>query len=97
MGFQVAQKTGNDFSPVKKHAQQENEAIFNPLEGSTGFPAPFIQRLPSCSCGGGCPRCAAVQTKLKIGQPGDKYEQEADDVAESVMHMPESDVPPKPT
>lgn len=30
-----------------------------------------------------------VQAKLKIGQPGDKYEQEADRVAEQVMRMPE--------
>lgn len=31
----------------------------------------------------------AIQAKLKIGQPGDKYEQEADRVAEQVMQMPE--------
>jgi hypothetical protein len=30
-----------------------------------------------------------IQTKLTINQPGDKYEQEADRVAEQVMHMPE--------
>jgi hypothetical protein len=30
-----------------------------------------------------------IQAKLKIGQPGDKYEQEADRVAEEVMRMPE--------
>lgn len=38
-----------------------------------------------------------IQPKLIVGQPDDKYEQEADHVAESVMHMPESDVPPKST
>jgi predicted secreted Zn-dependent protease len=31
-----------------------------------------------------------VQTELKIGQPGDKYEQEADRVADVVMRMPEA-------
>ena len=31
---------------------------------------------------------AGVQPKLTIGQPGDKYEQEADSVAEQVMNMP---------
>lgn len=31
----------------------------------------------------------AIQTKLKIGQPGDKYEQEADVVADRVMRMSE--------
>jgi hypothetical protein len=30
-----------------------------------------------------------LQAKLRIGQPGDKYEQEADRVAEAVMRMPE--------
>jgi hypothetical protein len=33
-----------------------------------------------------------IQTKLKIGQPGDKYEQEADRVADTVMGMPISSV-----
>ena len=30
-----------------------------------------------------------IQPKLKIGQPNDKYEQEADRVAEQVMRMPD--------
>jgi len=30
-----------------------------------------------------------VQTQLKIGEPNDKFEQEADRVAEQVMRMPE--------
>ncbi len=30
-----------------------------------------------------------IQAKLKIGQPGDKYEQEADRVADQVMEMPD--------
>ncbi|OYT11637.1 MAG: hypothetical protein B6I19_11090 [Bacteroidetes bacterium 4572_114] len=32
-------------------------------------------------------RQAHVQTKLTVGQPGDKYEQEADQVADQVMSM----------
>jgi len=39
----------------------------------------------------------AVQTKLTIGQPNDKYEQEADRVAEQVMGMPETEVRQKST
>ncbi len=39
-----------------------------------------------CPFGGACHTCPSrVQTKLKIGHPGDKYEQEADRVAEQVM------------
>jgi hypothetical protein len=54
---------------------------------------PLLQR--QCACGGGCPRCKeelGIQTKLKISEPGDKYEQEADRVAEQVMRMPEPSV-----
>jgi len=35
---------------------------------------------------------SGIQAKLKIGQPGDKYEQEADRVADAVMRMPEPQV-----
>ena len=37
-----------------------------------------------------------IQAKLKVNQPGDVYEQEADRVAEQVMRMPES-MPPSPS
>ena len=52
--------------------------------------------LPSasiCPFGGVCHTCPVqVQTKLKINQPGDKYEQEADQVAEEVMRMSDLNV-----
>jgi hypothetical protein len=52
----------------------------------------LIQRKPTCPCDGGCPRCAGViQPKLTIGQPNDKYEQEADRIADLVMRMPEKE------
>jgi len=38
-----------------------------------------------------------IQTKLKISQPNDKYEEEADHVAEKVMRMPEPSIQRKPT
>jgi len=37
-------------------------------------------------------KSGTLQAKLKIGQPGDKYEQEADRVADAVMRMPERGV-----
>jgi hypothetical protein len=37
-------------------------------------------------------RSEAVQAKLTMGQPGDKYEQEADQVATAVMRMPASQI-----
>ncbi len=36
-----------------------------------------------------------IQCRLTIGQPGDKYEQEADQVAEQVMAIPASTIQPK--
>lgn len=37
-----------------------------------------------------------MQAKLQVGQPGDEYEQEADQVADKVMRMPEPDVQRQP-
>lgn len=59
-----------------------------------------IQPKAFCACGGGCPRCInplAVQAKLTISQPGDRYEEEADEVADRVMRMPAAPIPPQPT
>jgi hypothetical protein len=42
-------------------------------------------------------KSGVIQAKLKIGQPNDIYEQEADRVADQVMRMPEAAVSPQPT
>jgi uncharacterized protein DUF4157 len=39
-------------------------------------------------------KSGALQAKLRIGQPGDRYEQEADRVADEVMRMPEPQAVP---
>jgi hypothetical protein len=43
----------------------------------------------TCACGGGCPRCrgAALQRKTQVSTPGDRFEREADAVADQVMRM----------
>jgi uncharacterized protein DUF4157 len=62
---------------------------------SSGQISPILQRQSGCACGGGCPRCDAkshppdIQTKLTVSA-GDRFEQEADSIAEQVMRMPES-------
>lgn len=51
---------------------------------------PLVQRKAACECGGECSSCQEetnVQTKLAVSAPGDQYEQEADRVADQVMHM----------
>ena len=76
----------HDFSRVSVHPSmpgfgQDNSNIACPL-------------LPQrCPFGGACHTCPPrVQAKLKIGQHGDKYEQEADRVADEVMRMPEKQI-----
>ncbi len=54
-----------------------------------------IQRKASCACGGGCPSCAIKNNEkssdLKVSQPNDAAEIEADRIADTVMRMPVSD------
>jgi len=77
-GTQNADKH-NDFSPIS------NRAITNVRQSS------LIQLKSNCTCGGSCPSCRSdkfIQAKLKIGAHDDKYEKEADQVADQVMRMP---------
>ncbi len=87
---QALEKTSKakDTAPVSKKPPQPG-----PLPLSTDIPS--LQRQTSCVCGGGCPHCqekVVIHPKLKIGQPNDKYEREADRIADHVMQMPESSV-----
>ncbi len=49
----------------------------------------FLQRTIGNRAVEGLFKSGVIQAKLNIGQPGDKYEQEADRVAEQFMRMPE--------
>lgn len=52
-----------------------------------------VYRKALCSCGGTCPKCKgklAAQAKFKLGAVDDKYEREADRVADQVMRMPDT-------
>jgi len=89
----ATQETLKDSSRSKKFnaKTQLNWRVYNSSSLSTGMPS--LQR--KCACGGGCPRCKdnlGIQTKLKIGEPADKYEQEANRIADEVMRMPEPSV-----
>lgn len=70
----------------------------DPNRKRSGFPVPFIQRRPSCACGGGCPRCEeeSLQARLGINQPGDRYEREADRMAERVTRASDPQRPENP-
>ena len=49
----------------------------------------FLQRTAGNQVVSRLMRSGALQAKLRIGQPGDKYEQEADRVVDAVMRIPE--------
>jgi hypothetical protein len=52
----------------------------------------YLQRTAGNQAVSRLMKSGALQAKLRIGQPGDMYEQEADRVAEAVMRMPEPGV-----
>ena len=76
-----------------------------PASASSFVPAPSGVLQRKCACGGTpgptgeCAACrrkrlldGTLQTKLRINQPGDRFEQEADRVAEQIMRMPGPDL-----
>jgi hypothetical protein len=67
------------------------ESIATQLSGMpTGAHAPALLALQQTHGNRYVQRVVAgIQAKLVVGQPGDKYEQEADRVADAVMRMPE--------
>ncbi|MCE8427110.1 MAG: DUF4157 domain-containing protein [Candidatus Methanoperedens sp.] len=64
-----------------------SQSISSPIEQIL-----FLQRTIGNQAVGRLLKSGALQAKLRIGQPGDIYEQEADRMAEQVMRMPEPKV-----
>ncbi len=82
----------------KPEAKRENKASQTQKAGtSQSISSPveqilFLQRTIGNQAVGRLIKSGALQAKLRIGQPGDIYEQEADRVVEQVMWMPEPQV-----
>ena len=95
------------FGPARGRSVQSNTRSTQALTVREPLAGSVLARSSRCACDGGCPRCTAkqesqkkslpIQAKLKIGAPNDKYEQEADRVADQVMRMPDPAVRLKPT
>lgn len=81
----------SEFSPQKDLSSVSRESLVS----APPLTQPEISQCPSspmrCPFGGACHVCPAkLQPKLKVGQPDDEYEREADRMAETVMRMSES-------
>jgi hypothetical protein len=65
------------------HARPKPTSLAQPRSGDIS-----LQRKPSCACGGACPRCKAIPSPLstvRLGQPGDLQEREADALADRLV------------
>lgn len=75
--------------PVYKHIRQKPAPDVAPVSRAESPHGKFpLQR--KCTCGGTCPTCRTnpvIQAKFRVGPPNDKYEQEADRVADQVTRM----------
>jgi hypothetical protein len=78
-----------------------NSKLHGGSEHTAVSPAPAFLLQRKCACGGAgglsgtCSQCAKkkllgepLQTKLRVNEPGDAYEREADQVAARVMQIP---------
>ncbi|MCE8423468.1 MAG: hypothetical protein J5U16_06000, partial [Candidatus Methanoperedens sp.] len=73
--------------PSQTQKTGPSQSISSPIEQIL-----FLQRTIGNQAVGKLIKSGVLQAKLRIGQPGDIYEQEADRVAEQVMRMPEPQV-----
>ena len=76
----LATKSENKTSRTQSTAH--SQSISSPIDQIQ-----FLQRTIGNQAVGRLLKSGALQAKLRIGQPGDIYEQEADQVAEQVMRM----------
>jgi hypothetical protein len=89
-GNQTLPNFGHDFGKVQVFRKANESKMVQRLNNTCqlGMAGPTY-----CPFGGACHTCPMqIQAKLTIGQPGDKYEQEADGVADAVMRMPDPQV-----
>lgn len=70
----------------KKESKTQTKIQTKPKHNPVTNTTPTIQRKPMCPCGGGCPGCKSIQAKLKISQPNDPLEQEADRKSYEMMN-----------
>src|SRR5262249_7152974 len=77
-------KTQGSVKSAPKHKSARGQRA---ADSQFGFAKPVFQPPTT-----GLRTVPVLQTKLKVGEPDDKFEQEADGVADEVMRMPDSTV-----
>lgn len=84
-----ATQNRKSFAPIAK--AKADVAAGHSTGAQPGQPSdvPPILRKAGCACGGSCPRCQAKAADLKVSQPHDPAEIEADQIADKVMRMPD--------
>lgn len=82
---------------LQRHLGNGYLQAVNPLISPMATDAGGIRLQRACACGSSCANCAAkgddkqiLQPKLTVGASNDRYEQEADRVADQIMRMSES-------
>ncbi len=87
---------GLGWRPARQGVMGGGEAVETSFDWHRGQLAKMQQTLGNQAVlrmmGRSQPAALPIQTKLTISQPGDKYEQEADRIADQVMRMPEPKV-----
>jgi len=95
----ATQRNPTALAAGNRHVTVSNPGANRSVDWMTAWGPALLQRKAACPCGGGCPTCSEdvlgenMQTKLRVSGPADPFEQEADEVADQVMRMPDPALP----
>jgi len=86
----LASQSSDTATPLKKRTPVSTSAPVSALFPQTAsLSSNLIQRKKGCACGGDCPACQTKSSDLRVSNPSDAAEIEADHIADRVMRMPE--------
>src|SRR5215204_2329315 len=85
----VSKSAGSERLVAGKRPATADSMNCSSLLPASAFYHETVFRKADCACGGGCPSCTSNLSHLKVSQPNDSAEIEADNVADRIMRMPE--------
>ena len=80
----VSRSRSKSEGSVKSAPKQRSARAQHSADSRFGFAKPVFQLRTAA-----LPTAPVIQTKLKVGEPNDEFEQEADRISKQVMRMPE--------